>query len=649
MRTWEVTAVAKIPEEVLTKVRESVDIGDVIGQYVNLKQSGKNLTGLCPFHQERTPSFTVNEKGQFYYCFGCHRGGNVIKFLMEYKHIDFIDAVKEVAALGNIDLPRQYTSQPEQRAVKPTGPRADLLKMHNEAAALYHHLLVSTAAGKPAMNYLQQRGTKREMIDQFNLGFAPDEEILKPYFTKKQVDYQLLRKSGLFTEDSKGELHDRFRGRVMFPLLDANGHVVGFSGRVLDTTDKSIPKYLNSPETELFNKRRNLFNFNVARKSARKDGKIYLFEGFMDVISAFSAGVTNGVASMGTSLTSEQVRILSRATNQLDVCYDGDEPGQNAINRALDLIKENAGSKLTIRVVQLPAGIDPDEFVQQRGEEKFRQYLSDSEETSVDFKLRFLRHDVNLSNQAEKAHYLQEAVKIVAQIDNQLTRDVYVNQLAKEFDVDASVLQSQIRPILRQRQARQTNVVDDDSASMDVDDSPLPPPPSDPEGGQGATAVVSSPSSQPTFVDRTELAEQTLLHYMLQDPEIWDYVGSHEGFAFIHEKYQTLYLLAQGYLESHEEYSTADFMDFLDDDELKNLIGQIDAMRIDDDPPRSVIDDCIKELMNRAPLDNKIAKLKAEINEAQSLNDDDQVTKLTTELVTLIQQQEKMKAEGEIN
>lgn len=640
---------AKIPEEVLTKVRKSVDIGDVIGQYVNLKQSGKNLSGLCPFHEERTPSFTVNEKEQFYYCFGCHRGGNVIKFLMDYKHIDFLAAVKEVARLGNVSLPSQYT----ETAAKPASPvseaRKQLLQLHSRAAALYHHLLVSTAAGQPAMNYLKKRGTSREMVEQFNLGYAPDEEILQPYFKKQGLDYQVLRKSGLFVEDQEGKLHDRFHGRVIFPLLDSNGQVIGFSGRVLNTADKTIPKYLNSPETELFNKRRTLFNFDQAKKAARKAGRIFLFEGFMDVISAFSAGVHNGVASMGTSLTGDQVKILSRATDQLDVCYDGDQPGQEAINRALKLIKENSTSKLKVQVVQLPAGIDPDEFVQQRGADKFKQYLTNSEESQTDFLLRYLRNGVNLSNQEEKAQYLQEAAKVLAQVDNQLTRDVYVKQLASEFNVDASALQSQIRPLLRQ-QSENAVETSEGLDAVPVDDSPLPPPPVDEEAGSPANfATEPTPPQRMTYLDRTELAEQTLLHYMLHDPETWRYVTSQEGFAFTHVKYQTLYCLAEGYLSSHDQYSTAEFMDMLDDDQLKNLLGQIEAMQVDEIPSRSVINDCLNEILHQAPLETQIAKLRAEIKEAQSLNDEDQTTKLATDLIKLLQQQQKMKSEREIN
>lgn len=641
---------AKIPEEVLTKVRQSVDIGDVIGQYVSLKPAGKNLTGLCPFHEERTPSFTVNEKEQFYYCFGCHRGGNVIKFLMEYKHIDFVDAVKEVAALGNVDLPSRYTEGRSDQDQRVTGPRAQLIKMHQQAAALYHHLLVSTVAGKPALHYLQQRGTSREMINQFNLGFAPEEEILRPYFTKQGVDYQLLRQSGLFVTDQSGHLHDRFHGRVMYPLLDGNGQPIGFSGRVLDASDKSVPKYLNSPETKIFNKRRTLFNFDQAKKAGRKAGKIYLFEGFMDVISAFSAGVKNGVASMGTSLTADQVQVLSRATHQLDVCYDGDEPGQAAINRALELIQQGA-NKLAVRVVQLPSGIDPDEFVQQRGPEKFVKYLADSEETATDFKLRYLRNGVNLSNQAEKAHYLEEAVKVVADVDNSITRDVYLNQLAKEFDVDASVLRGQLQPLLRQQAgANPSSQVGDQQRTTipeEMDDSPLPPPPTSPDDSGGGN---DEPATKPTaFVDRTELAELTLFHYLLHDQAVWDRVASVDNFSFVHEKYQALYMMARGYLASHDQYSTAAFMDFLDEDDMKNLLGRVESLQVDPDPPRSVIDDCLREVMQSAPLETEISELNAQIKEAQSLNDEDQVTKLTTKLLKLLQQRQRIKAEGEIN
>ena len=362
---------ARIPRAVIDEVRNSVDIVDVIGRYVQLKKAGKNFTGLCPFHNEQTPSFSVNAEKQYYHCFGCGRSGNVFQFLMDYQHINFVEAVAAVAKDAGISLPEQYVQSSNHPAAPVDSETGQLIQLHQKAAELYHYILVGTPAGEAGLHYLTRRGVSRELIDQFQLGFAPEQQVLKAYCDKGKLDYQLLRKSGLFTEDREGQLHDRFANRVMYPIKNRRGQVIAFSGRLLSTVNTDLPKYLNSPETPIFNKRRTLFNLDVARKAARQDGKLYLFEGFMDVISAFGAGVQGGVASMGTSFTEEQVGTIHRTTTQLDICYDGDSAGQNAIDRAIKLVESQQTGNLQVRVVQLPAGIDPDEYVQRFGPEKF--------------------------------------------------------------------------------------------------------------------------------------------------------------------------------------------------------------------------------------------------------------------------------------
>ncbi|MGM9907638.1 DNA primase [Limosilactobacillus sp.] len=618
---------ARIPREIIDQVRNSVDISDVIGQYVQLKRAGKNFTGLCPFHEEQTPSFSVNAEKQFYHCFGCGRSGNVFQFLMDYQHIGFVEAVQEVAKLSGTKLPTAYTASSAAPAETPASREQDaLLDLHEKAAQLYHHILLNTPAGEPARRYLQKRGMTRELIEQFSIGFAPVQRILTPYCAQQGLDYQLMRKSGLFTEDRDGKLQDRFIERVMFPIRNGQGKVIAFSGRLLNTERTDLPKYLNSPETPIFNKRRTLFNLDLAKKAARTDGRLYLFEGFMDVISAFGAGVENGIASMGTSFTEEQVQVINRTTKQLDICYDGDSAGQNAIDRAIGLVNDHQNGQLVLRVVQLPAGIDPDEYVQQNGADKFQTYVHDREETTTDFYLRFLRNGRNLDNQQELMAYLDAVLKEIAVLDTPLEQDMYLSQLAAEFKLDKTALQGQLRQLHGQHAQ----------------------PASPAQAYQEHAAANFAPPVQPASVkiSRTELAEQILLRYMLHDSNVWSHVRAHENFHFIHEKYEALYMVASSYFSEYGDYTAARFLDYLVDyPDLRATLSQIEQLTVSPDVDMQVIDDCLHILTQQSPLQEQIKKVRAQLKEASTLNNTELATQLTIDLIKLLKKQQQYKAE----
>lgn len=620
---------ARIPREMIDQIRNSVDISDVIGQYVQLRRAGKNLTGLCPFHEEQTPSFSVSVEKQFYHCFGCGRSGNVFQFLMDYKHIGFVEAVQEVAKLGNVQLPSQYAElESHQEASAPANSEAGkLLDLHEKAMQLYHHILVNTPAGEPARNYLQKRGMSAELIERFGIGFAPAQRILTPFCQQQKLDYQLMRKSGLFTEDREGQLQDRFVERVMFPIRNRQGKVIAFSGRLLNAQQTDLPKYLNSPETPIFNKRRTLFNLDLAKKAARQDGRLYLFEGFMDVISAFGAGVENGIASMGTSFTEEQVQIINQTTSQLDICYDGDSAGQNAIDRAISLVNDHQDGRLQVRVVQLPAGIDPDEFVQQRGAERFRTYVQEQEETTTDFYLRFLRNGKNLNNQQELFRYLEGALKEIARLKTPLEQDMYLGRLADEFKLDKAALLSQLHQLqgtMRQRPAA----------------------PAEAYRQQAAVSYAPPVQEKTATVDRTELAEQILLRYMLHDPNVWSHVRARDDFHFVHEKYESLYMVATSYFSEYGDYNPARFLDYLADyPELRTALSQLEQLNVNPAPEMQLIDDCLQIITEQTPLREQIKKVKSQLKEASTLNNTELTTQLTIELVKLLKKQQQYKAE----
>ncbi|MEE6638234.1 DNA primase [Limosilactobacillus pontis] len=619
---------ARIPREIIDQVRNSVDISDVIGQYVQLKRTGKNFTGLCPFHEEQTPSFSVNAEKQFYHCFGCGRSGNVFQFLMDYKHISFVEAVQEVAKLGGTTLPSSYTADSTPQQTSPVDrEQGQLLDLHDKAAQLYHHILLNTPAGEPARRYLQKRGMSRDLIEKFGIGFAPVQRILTPYCAQQKLDYQLMRKSGLFTEDRDGKLQDRFVERVMFPIRNAQGKVIALSGRLLNTAQTDLPKYLNSPETPIFNKRRTLFNLDLAKKAARDDGRLYLFEGFMDVISAFGAGVENGIASMGTSFTSEQVQIINRTTKQLDICYDGDSAGQNAIDRAISLVQDHQNGHLNVQVVQLPAGVDPDEYVQQNGAAKFREYVHDQEETTTDFYLRFLRNGRNLNNQQELMTYLDAVLKEIARLDTPLAQDMYLSKLADEFKLDKAALQGQLRQFQGELHLQPTQPA---------------------QSYQEQAAIAYAPPAQPTTVkiDRTELAEQILLRYMLHDPNVWSHVRAQDHFHFVHEKYESLYMVASSYFSEYGDYTTARFLDYLAAyPDLRTTLSQVEQLTVNPDVDMQVIDDCLRTLTQQTPLQDQIEQVRAQLKEASTLNNTELATQLTVNLIKLLKKQQQYKAE----
>jgi DNA primase len=336
--------VARIPQHVIDDVRSRTNIVEVIGQYVQLKKSGsKNYTGLCPFHNEKTPSFSVAEDKQFYYCFGCGRGGNVFSFVQELEGISFSEAVVKVAEIEDIPVAENYRQAPQ------TNPESSktqqLIKLHEKASEVYHHMLVHTTAGQEALDYLLQRGLTEELIEEFQIGFAPNQrEFLERIFQNESLDPQYFAESGLFVERDAG-LADRFYQRIMFPIRNFQGKIIGFSGRWLQTDafpGEDQPKYLNSPETSLFNKREVLFNFDKARSTIRKEGSVFLFEGFMDVLAAWQSGIQNGIASMGTSLTNQQIAAIERVSKELILCYDGDKAGIEATNRGIELLQEHS-------------------------------------------------------------------------------------------------------------------------------------------------------------------------------------------------------------------------------------------------------------------------------------------------------------------
>jgi DNA primase len=595
-----------IPENIIENVRNETNIADVIGQYVALHKSGKNLFGLCPFHEEKTPSFSVNEQKQIFHCFSCGRGGNVFKFIMEVDNLSYPQAVLKVAKMQDIKVPQNYVASNEQQNHKLNTLDTKLVAMHEKAASLYNHLLMNTETGQVALSYLHQRGLTDDTIAFYKLGFSPTNSILQAFLEHQGFNYQEMRKSGLFVESEDGSLKDRFFNRIMFPIKNEADNIIAFSGRVLHVED-SQAKYLNSPETSIFNKRKTLYNFSNVKKSLTNNRIIILFEGFMDVISAYQSGVTNGVASMGTSLTSEQIYILKRNAQKLYVCYDGDVPGQNAINRALTILSD---TQLKLGVIQMPNNIDPDEYRRKYGETKFAEYMKTALESPLSFKMRFLKLNRNLDNETDQLSYINDVLKEVAKIADPLERDIYLNQLVTRFNLNKNTLINKISGFIHSNSFKQ---VSHSKNYLQLNDSI-----------QNAKAY-----------GKVEKAERYLLHRILESKEQWDYLMTKEHFMFADDKYQMLYVLAQGYMQINDQYNSAKFQDFIKDDTSRQLLNGIEMENISEYTSLEEIDDYVNIIMTEAPLDKQISEKKADLEEAKKLGDIDRQTKITMDIIKL--------------
>src|SRR5690606_5012081 len=370
-----------IPDEVIDAVRNHHDIVEVVGKYVHLTKHGKYMKGLCPFHSEKTPSFTVTPELQIYHCYGCGKGGNVIRFVEEMEGYTFPEAVRSLAE--DAGIPVTWATNVSGISQEQDSIRNKLIEAHELAFKFYHYLLNNTRQGDEAKRYLLDRGLTDKLIDEFMIGYAPSEwDVLTRFLTSRGFEAELLEKGGLISAKKDGTGYvDRFRSRIMFPIWDRNGKAIAFGGRMIGNEQ---PKYLNSPESMLFTKSRLLYNLHLVRPSVKKSKQIVLFEGYMDVIKAWSAGVENGVATMGTALTEEHCLFLKRYADEIIICYDGDNAGQAAAYKSIPLLEE-AGLK--VRIAPLPKGVDPDEYIEANGAKAFIDYIINEPLSVTKFKL----------------------------------------------------------------------------------------------------------------------------------------------------------------------------------------------------------------------------------------------------------------------
>ena len=418
-------------------------IEDVVGQRVNLRRSGANMFGLCPFHGEKTASFSVAPDKGIYYCFGCHKGGGVINFVMELEGLSYPDAVRNLAKRCGMEVPEDEQYQSRYQA------QERLWALHKEAARFFHSQLYAPI-GQNALNYALGRGMPKSTLTKFGIGYAPDSwDMLVKAMEAKGYTKQELIDSGLVTESKKnGNIFDRFRDRLMFPIIDIRGNVIGFGGRIMNNKDPNAAKYLNSPETLIFNKRKNLFALNYAKKS--KLGYLILVEGYMDAIALHQYGFDCAVASLGTSLTEEHAVLISRYVEQVVLIYDGDEAGQRATRRAIPIL-EKAG--IRVKVLQMKDAKDPDEYLKKFGADKFRLLLEDSS-NRVEYQLNAIKKKYDLKEDDQKIRYVHESAELISTLGSSVQREVYGGRVAEAAGISADAMALEIKKAYKRRMER---------------------------------------------------------------------------------------------------------------------------------------------------------------------------------------------------
>ena len=422
-------------EETLEEVRQANDIVDVISQYVHLKRSGRNFFGLCPFHNEKSPSFSVSPDKQIFHCFGCGVGGNVFTFLSKIEGINFVEAVQTLAERTNIQLPTFENQADRQKEEL----RAKVYKVNEFTAEYYHENLYKPTA-KMAQEYVKKRKLSNETLKSFRIGFSGKFDELYQALRKEGFQDLEILESGLVNKNDNGRYIDRYRNRLMFPICDARGRVIAFGGRVLDD---SKPKYINSPENIVFNKGRNLFGLNVAKKGQDTKRRLLIVEGYMDVISLHQRGITNVVAPLGTALTQQQGWLLRKTSEQIILSFDSDEAGLKAKIRAVDIL-QNMGCD--IRILQMEGAKDPDEYIIKYGNARF-QSLVDKALSIIEFKVRLLKKDLDLNSTNDKIKFLNEIAKLISKVDNNIEKEVYIEKISKEYEISKEAIYAEVNKL----------------------------------------------------------------------------------------------------------------------------------------------------------------------------------------------------------
>jgi len=560
----------QIPEEIIEEVRNSNDIVDVIGEYVQLKKQGKNFFGLCPFHGEKTPSFSVTQEKQIFHCFGCQKGGNVVTFLMEMESFSFMEAIQFLADRGEVSLPQINVQNKSSLSEE----NEHILSAYGWLTKLYHHLLKFTKEGREGYDYFKDRGIDDEAIDQFQLGFAPNmKDFTADFLKQKGFDNQMLVRAGLLSMLDDDSVTDRFRGRIIFPIRNHLGKPVGFGGRSINDDQK--PKYLNSADSELFQKSKLLYNFDLAKKHIRKQNEVILFEGYMDVISAYQADVKNVVATLGTALTQQQAKLLNRYVDTVVICYDGDAAGMEATYKAANILRKVG---CNIKAANLEDGTDPDSYIKENGGTAFKNEIIKASDTYISFYMRYLKKDYNLSVEGDRINYIESILRELAVIESSVEREYYLKELNEAYDISLDTLSEELNKQRRklgriQRNSRVTNQ---------------------------STNKSIHPYHNKKILPAFHNAERSLIAYMLKDIRVAEKVQEEIGADFNVDDHKIIATHLYAFYEEGHSPDVSLFIEKLNDQAGKQLVIEIAMTPVHEEISDQVINDYIRIIRSQA-------------------------------------------------
>ena len=581
----------RIEQPVINEIKDKTDILDLVSEYVKLEKRGRNYIGLCPFHDEKTPSFTVSEDKQICHCFGCKKGGNVFQFTQEIKDLSFVEAVKELGERINISVDignsSDYTSQIASNDLT-------MIEMHELMHEYYQYALLKTVEGEEALNYLTKRGFTEKLIKSRGIGYAPNHtHFCHDFLQQKGYDIELAYEAGLLSRNEENfSYFDRFRDRIMFPLNNAQGRIVGYSGR---TYNNQEPKYLNSPETPIFQKRRLLYNLDNARKYIRKNDEAILLEGFMDVIKSDSSGLKPVIASMGTAISDEHITVLKKLTSHITLMFDGDFAGQEAtIKTGQHFLQQG----FNVFVVQLPKDMDPDEYITKYGNEKFLEYVNNEKKSFIIYKVNKHKDEI-ANNDLAYERYLKEVTQDIALMNSQILQNKIIKDVAHIFNVDSNTLNSNV---LNQQQYIPSEPHFNDYQSYDSE-------------------IQNNTNNLFSHLSKHESAERALLKHFMNDKDLFlNYHKQLESDDFDNQFFKRIYSVLEDFYAENDSYTISDMILYTDNDNLRDAIIALDNYDLNQEPYDSEIEDYMN-VINESKYGDTLEELNHKLREATRIGD----------------------------
>ncbi|EGS81626.1 TPA: DNA primase [Staphylococcus aureus] len=579
----------RIDQSIINEIKDKTDILDLVSEYVKLEKRGRNYIGLCPFHDEKTPSFTVSEDKQICHCFGCKKGGNVFQFTQEIKDISFVEAVKELGDRVNVAVDIEATQSNSN--VQIASDDLQMIEMHELIQEFYYYALTKTVEGEQALTYLQERGFTDALIKERGIGFAPDSShFCHDFLQKKGCDIELAYEAGLLSRNEENfSYYDRFRNRIMFPLKNAQGRIVGYSGR---TYTGQEPKYLNSPETPIFQKRKLLYNLDKARKSIRKLDEIVLLEGFMDVIKSDTAGLKNVVATMGTQLSDEHITFIRKLTSNITLMFDGDFAGSEAtLKTGQHLLQQG----LNVFVIQLPSGMDPDEYIGKYGNDAFTAFVKNDKKSFAHYKVSILKDEI-AHNDLSYERYLKELSHDISLMKSSILQQKAINDVAPFFNVSPAQLANEI-----QFNQAPASYYPEDEYSGYIEPEPIG-------------------MAQFDNLSRQEKAERAFLKHLMRDKDTFlNYYESVDKDNFTNQHFKYVFEVLHDFYAENDQYNISDAVQYVNSNELRETLISLEQYSLNDEPYENEIDDYVNIINENGQ--ETIESLNHKLREATRIGD----------------------------